>query len=101
MERGKEVHLPDYLPSDLADVSYFGQSFDDTQPEIGKYYKTEQNLPWAVNFPSKFEYPIETVSIDLAHLKFIEWVLSDGEDYNNWYKDEPGYRNNANIYDEE
>lgn len=98
MERGKEVHLPDYQPTDLVDESYFGQSFDDTQPEIGKYYKTVENLPWAINFPSRFDYPIETVSIDLAHLKFIPWVLSDGEDYINWYKDEPGYRNSDNIY---
>lgn len=99
-ERGKEVHLPDYLPSDLADESYFGQAFDDTQPENGKYYKTEENLPWAVNFPSKFQYPVETVSIDLGHLKFVPWVLSEGVDYKNWYKDEAGYRNAANIYQE-
>jgi LruC domain-containing protein len=98
MKRGKEVHLPDYAPTDLVDESYFGQSFDDTQPQNGKYYKTAENLPWAVNFPSRFDYPIETVSIDLAHLKFIPWVLSDGEAYNNWYKDEPGYRNTNNIY---
>ena len=101
MERGKEVHLPDYAPTDLVDASYFGQGFDDTQPGIGKYYKTAENLPWAVNFPSRFNYPIETVSIDLAHLKFIPWVLSDGEEYFNWYKDEPGYRNADNIYNVE
>ncbi|NPD48186.1 MULTISPECIES: LruC domain-containing protein [unclassified Lentimicrobium] len=99
-ERGKEVHLANYPPSDLVDETYFGQAFDDTQPEIGKYYKTEENLPWAVNFPSKFQYPVETVSIDLGHLKFVSWVLSEGEDYKNWYKDIAGYRNAANIYQE-
>jgi len=99
-ERGKEVHLPDYLPSDLADESYFGQAFDDTQPGIGKYYKTKENLPWAVNFPSKFQYPIETVSVDLGHLKFVPWVLSEGVDYKNWYKNEAGFRNADNIYQE-
>jgi len=98
MERGKEVHLPNYAPTDLVDESYFGQSYDDTNPEAGKYYKSEQNLPWALNFPSRFDYPIETVSIDKAHLKFIPWVLSNGEEYKNWYKDEPGFRNNTNIY---
>lgn len=101
MERGKEVHLPDYEPTDLVDESYFGQSFDDTQPGIGKFYKTEQNLPWAVNFPSKFDYPVETISIDLGHLKFIQWVLSDGDEYKDWYKDQPGHRNSVNIYNQE
>jgi len=96
--RGKEVHLPNYLPSDLVDESFFGQSFDDTQPDIGKYYKTVDNLPWAVNFPSKFEYPLETISIDLGHLKFIPWVLSNGQEYKDWYKDLDGYRDNSKIY---
>ena len=100
MERGKEVHLPDYEPTDLANTDYFGQGFDDTQPANGKYYKTVENLPWAINFPSKFHYPIETISIDMGHLKFIPWVLSDGEDFKDWYKDLSGYRNNSNIYSE-
>lgn len=98
MDRGKEVHLPDYIPTDLVNPDYFGQNFDDSQPAIGKYYKTVENLPWALNFPSKFEYPIETVSIDLGHLKFIPWVLSDGVDYKDWYKNLTGYRNENNIY---
>jgi LruC domain-containing protein len=99
-ERGKEVHLANNLPSDLANQSYFGEFADDTQPAIGKYYKTEDNLPWALNYPSKFQYPIEKASIDTGHLKFVPWVLSDGFDYKNWYKAEPGFRNNANIYQE-
>jgi LruC domain-containing protein len=99
-ERGKEVHLANYAPSDLADVSYFGQSSDDTQPGVGKYYKTIENLPWAINFPSKFQYPIERASIDLSHLNFVNWVLSEGIDYKNWYKSETGFRNSANIYQE-
>lgn len=100
MERGKEVHLADYPPTDLMNTNYYGQSFDDTKPSEGKYFKTKDNLPWAINFPSKFNYPIETVSIDLAHLKFIPWVLSDGNDYKDWYKDYDGYRNSSNIYQE-
>jgi LruC domain-containing protein len=99
-ERGKEVHLADYAPSDLADVSLFGQSADDTRVNVGKYYKTSDNLPWALNFPSKFEYPIENASIDTAHLNFINWVLSEGFDHINWYKNETNYRNNSNIYNE-
>ncbi|UAM99751.1 LruC domain-containing protein [Polaribacter litorisediminis] len=100
-ERGREVHLANYPPTDLADLSYFGESSDDTQPAAGKYYKTEQNLPWAINFPSKFEYPIEKVSIELSHLKFVPWVLSEGLEYNNWYKNETDFRKDANIYQEQ
>ncbi|MGC6432078.1 MAG: LruC domain-containing protein [Jejuia sp.] len=99
-ERGKEVHLGDYPPSDLADTSYFGQSSDDTQTSIGKYYKSQNNLPWALNFPSKFNYPIELTSIENSHLNFVQWALSGGQSFRNWYKDEEGYRDGDNIYSE-
>lgn len=97
-ERGKEIHLPNYAPTSLADLSYFGTKFDDTRSAIGKYYKTKENLPWAINFPSRFEYPIEKASIDVSHLNLINWVLSDGIEYKNWCKNEPGYRDSSKIY---
>lgn len=97
-ERGKEVHLANYSPSDLVDASYFGQGIDDTQPNIGKYYKSEDNLPWAINFPSRFNYPIESRSIDKGHKKFIPWVLSEGILFKNWYKDEDEFRDKNHIY---
>lgn len=98
MIRGMEVHLPDYLPTDLADPDYFGTQDDDTDPVTGKYYKTAANLPWALNIYEEFDYPLEEVQITDAYLKFSEWVQSNGENYPDWYQDSPGYRNDANIY---
>ncbi|WP_417941210.1 LruC domain-containing protein [Flavobacterium sp. RS13.1] len=100
-ERGKEVHLPNYDPTDLVEKSYFGTYSDNTQSAIGKYYKTKDNLPWALNFSNRFEYPIEKSKIDASYLKFINWVLSNGGDYKNWYKNEPGFRNSSNIYNKQ
>lgn len=99
-ERGREIHLADHKPSDLADTSYFGKSSDDTQPQIGKYYKTTSNFPWVLNFPSRFNYPIENAEIDNGYLKFIPWAISEGFLYQNWYKNEPGHRDESNIYQE-
>jgi LruC domain-containing protein len=99
-ERGKEVHLANYPPSDLANESYFGQAIDDTRPNIGKYYKTSENLPWAINFPNRFEYPLESSGIDKGHKKFIRWVLSEGEEFKNWYKDEDEFRDKNHLYKE-
>ncbi|MFK5856326.1 MAG: LruC domain-containing protein, partial [Bacteroidota bacterium] len=58
MDRGVEVHLPNYTPTDLVDVSHFGTFNDDSNPATGKYYKTENNLPWAINITEPFNYPI-------------------------------------------
>lgn len=97
-ERGKEVHLPGCLPTDLADISYFGMYADDTQPSINKYYLTTANLPWGLHIPVSLDYVIERVDINLAHYKFKEWVESGGILYPDWYEDNPGYRNELNIY---
>ncbi len=99
LERGVEVHLPDYEPTDLVDVSYFGTIDDDTDPSTGKYYKTENNLPWAINIYESFEYPKEKVEIIDTYLHFVEWAESGGILYTDWYNNtNSGYRNDANIY---
>ena len=98
LNRGMEVHLPDYLPTSLADPSYYGQAQDDTRPAIGKYYKTVNNLPWAINIYESFAYPKEKVDIVNTYNHFVEWATSGGVQYPDWYMNKPGYRNQSNIY---
>lgn len=97
-ERGKEVHLPSYPPTSLADPSYFGTFDDDTNLSTGKYYKSKNNLPWAMLLPEEFDYPVEKASIVETHLVFGNWVISSGNDYKDWFKDRTGYRNPSKIY---
>ena len=98
LRRGHEVHLPDMEGTNLADISLYNTQSDDTNPEIGKYYKTTNNLPWALNFSAGFAYPKETVSLQEAYNYFQEWVLSSGLDYPDWYYDHIGYRDSQYIY---
>jgi len=97
-ERGHEVHLSGKQPTDLADEAVFGSEFDDTTPSENKYYQSEGNLPWAIHIPVSFAYPKENISIESAHLKFADWATSGGTEYQDWYEDKPGYRNNTKIY---
>lgn len=97
-ERGKEVHLPSYPPTSLADPSYFGTFDDDTNLSTGKYYKSKTNLPWAMHLPEEFAYPMEKASIIDTHLVFGTWVQSGGFSYMDWYKDNSGYRNTSKVY---
>ena len=96
--RGKEIHLPDYPPTDLVDMSYFGTFHDDSNAATGKYYKTDNNLPWAINIYESFDYPKEKVDIINTYNHFVEWAESSGASYPDWYKDNSGYRNANNIY---
>ncbi|MGM0567171.1 MAG: LruC domain-containing protein [Bacteroidota bacterium] len=100
-QRGKEIHLTDKAPTELVDESHFGSSDDDSDESTERWYVTDNNLPWAVEIPSSFDYPTETTDIVNAHLKFAEWAESSGEVYTDWYLDEPGYRNDQNLYEKE
>ncbi len=97
-DRGKEVHLAGQEPTDLVDTSYFGQWFDDSDPATGKYYQSATNLPWAIDLPVSFDYPVEQVQILNAYTHFQQWAESGGNDYPDWYKDLSGYRVDENIY---
>jgi LruC domain-containing protein len=97
-ERGKETHLIDNEPTELVNMSYFGQNSDDSDPAAGRYYVTETNLPWVIEIPETFDWPKEQADILTAYLKFQEWAESSGSEYPDWYKDKTGYRNPQNIY---
>ncbi len=97
-DRSVEVHLPDYPPTALADQALFGTYEDDSDPATGRYYKTVNNLPWAINIYESFDYPIEKQEIVWAYLKFATWATSGGTTFEDWYKDLTGYRNDALIY---
>lgn len=98
--RGQEVHLPGYTPTTLVNSALFGTG-DDATVIGSKYYKTANNLPWAVNIAADWDYPIERSQITRAHLKFQNWAQTSGNSYPDWYLDRPGYRDPAFIYTHE
>ena len=97
-ERGKEIHLPNYPPTNKVNEGYLGAGDDDSNASEDRYYKTANNLPWAINIYQEFDYPVEKVEIIDAHLKFAPWAESEGTEFPDWYEDNPGYRNDENIY---
>ncbi len=97
-ERGKEIHLPNRPPTDLADLSLFGTYEDSSNPSSGRYYKTVNNLPWAINIVSEFVWPLEKVSIVEAYKHFFDWAKSAGAEFGDWYEDKTGYREPTKLY---
>lgn len=99
--RGHEIHLPDQGPSDLVDALLFGTVEDNSNPGTGRYYKTTTNLPWAIHVIHNFRFPLEKQQINKGYMKFNEWAESSGTAYTDWYKDNPGYRDESflNITD--
>lgn len=96
--RSKEVHLLHQQPTDLADKALLGTQDDKSLPSSGKYYVTGNNLPFAIDIISPFDYAAEKKKISQAHLKFCDWARSSGQLFADWYKPVSGYRNASNIY---
>jgi LruC domain-containing protein len=84
-EREREIHLPDNLPTSKG-KSLLGQIDDNSNASTGKYYRTENNLPWALNFYAPFNPPAEKVAINEVYDAFIPWAVSGGKDHKDWYK---------------
>lgn len=95
---GHEIHLPGFPPTVHANVSLFGMDDDSTDPGNNRYYKTTNNLPWALNLPINWEYPIERKQITFAYLAFAPWAESGGSTYLNWYELVSDQINADNIY---
>jgi LruC domain-containing protein len=97
--RGYEIHLPGKTPTTLANTALFGTSSDNSSVSASRYYVTKPNgLPWAINIPAQFDYPVERADINTAFTKFATWVQSNGATYADWYANQSGYRNTNNIY---
>jgi len=84
-DRKREVHLPDLTPTSKG-FAMLGQGDDYSSVENNRYYKTDRNLPWALNFYTDFVTPEEKVSIDKVYPRFIKWANSGGTIELDWYK---------------
>jgi len=103
--RGREVHLPDFAPTDLADPTLFGTMDDNSDTPLKnkmvalpRYYKTVSNHPWGLNIIGDFQWPLEQEEITKGYPHFLEWAVSGGWDYANWYENNSGYRNSQFLY---
>lgn len=94
----KEVHLVDYPPTSMADQSYFQTEDDDSNPAAGRYYKTVNNLPWAISIPEPWSYPIERSEVSWGYLVFPDWAESSGAVYNDWFQMNEVWIDEDHIY---
>ncbi len=97
-ERGREIHLPGYSPTDLVNIPYFDSEDDTSNLTQGRTYIDTSGLPWAVNLPETFFYPLDSKGVDQTYLNFLEWVETEGKESLDWYRDKPNYRETKYIH---
>jgi LruC domain-containing protein len=96
--RGVEVHLPGKQPTALADKSLFGTKDDGSSSDERSMYRSKNSyLPWALHVNENIPYMQEGATFLKGYLKFVDWVKSNGQMYEDWYMDRSGYRNNEAL----
>jgi LruC domain-containing protein len=96
--RGREIHLPDKAPTSLVTTSLLGSGDDNSNAAQSRYYKTTNNLPWALNVISSIPYPKEKQEFSQCFKKFNTWVTTNGTNYADWYMNKNGYREANKMY---
>lgn len=92
--RGRELHLAtlpttseNYMPTDKAEISFFGTENDLTGESAKVYYVADNYMPFAIHISNdKFDFPDESQKITDAYPKFSNWASSKGEKDKDWYK---------------
>ena len=94
--REKEIHLPyrntTTLGNNIFEIDGVNQDFDGN-------YISENGFPWAISIIHDFKVPKENIRINEAYNHFNNWATTGGVDYEDWYKDNPGYRNIEKLVD--
>ncbi len=85
-DRGSEIHMLNYPPTDLMNTNLFNQHDDLSDPTSGKFYSGRNGLPWGLEFPSNFNHPIEKTNALNAYPKFNNWIMSGGLSDTDWYE---------------
>lgn len=83
--RKREVHLPNLAPTSKAE-GFLGTNDDVSDFGTNLFYKTDGNLPWAIDVYEGFVPPAETVPISTAYPRFANWANSSGQSDKDWFK---------------
>ncbi|WP_264877238.1 LruC domain-containing protein [Vibrio agarivorans] len=82
-----EVHLPDQSPTEKFNAAaMFGLGDDDSQSAQGKFFKSDNNLPWAMLITDEWKWPAERKDPVMAYPAFVEYAQSGGLLKKDWYK---------------
>ncbi|MGC3833898.1 LruC domain-containing protein [Moritella viscosa] len=84
-ERGKEIHLMNKTPTDLANLALLGTGDDASDAGTSTYYQTAAGHPWALLIPSAWSHPYEYVDVLIAYPQLQVWAESGGVTNPTWY----------------
>lgn len=83
--RSYEIHLADHAPTEAFNKNFWGLQEDTSNEDAGRYFRTKNNLPWAMEISTDWQWPKERVDLLQAYPEFADFVLSNGQQNNDWH----------------
>lgn len=83
--RSYEVHLADQAPTEKFDTNFYQLAEDTSDPNTSRYFKTSNNMPWALLIYDEWKWPRERVDLVVAYPQFADYTTSGGETHTDWY----------------
>jgi len=82
--RGTEVHLPRYAGTANLNTALFNTRDDGSTP--GRYFVTQQGVPFALDLPELANYPQEGEAIDNLYPEIVAYGASSGTQATTFYR---------------
>jgi LruC domain-containing protein len=92
--RAYEIHLPDKAPTEAFRVDFFGRREDRSEPGNGRYFVSENGMPWAINVGVEMQYSLEYMDVIHAYPLFPSFIANEGLVDADWYILENANTNN-------
>ncbi|NRA84308.1 MAG: LruC domain-containing protein, partial [Gammaproteobacteria bacterium] len=84
--RTLEIHLADHPPTAKFNPDFFGLADDTSDPTSDRYFRTINNLPWALEITEQWQWPSERKTILQAYPNFLQFVESQGSNNTDWFQ---------------
>lgn len=82
-----EVHLADQAPTEKFNrAQLWGLGIDASDESTDTYFKTANNLPWAILIPGSWKWPQERVDLVTSYPQFEAFAESAGQRSKEWYR---------------
>ena len=92
--RAYEIHLPDKAPTEAFRTDFFGRQDDRSEPQNGRYFVSENGMPWAINVGVEMQYSLEYMDVIYAYPLFSSFIANEGLVDADWYILENANTNN-------
>jgi LruC domain-containing protein len=94
-----EIHLKNKGLTSLGSSEFFGTAHDSSDAGSDHYFQNSSGLPWAIEVPSGWKYPVEGIDITTAYPEFAGYAMSGGAVNTDWYSSEKA--TSGKFYDQE